>query len=1036
MSRVERAIEAGRCALAVSGSLLRDPEVMLALSERASLTPMALAGPAVSPVLPVTPEGIARAVAQPGGVVVVVEPEGADANGIQQLGDLLKRGKHKPEVVIVARNFNPFAFPALAGMKINHEKGRGKSFLKTLPEPPADASLANLDAAVASVKQGKSKKTSNAPVMAFVGREHELANMQGFLGEGGPIVVSGPQGVGKTWLVEHALAASDLVRAPDVVLGFDTGHDALVGRIATVAEEGGHTALMEHLKGEHTPNSLADAVMAAVKDEALADRVLVVRHLDFAMGRELDFFRKSRLELLALRLLTESYAMRIVFTSVRQPRFLREGQGQAVRRQPVAGVMGRFLNEIFTSYKALELPRDKFGPISDRIHGHVMAARTFAICTRVRQDGEKIADDPKFMKMESLGHLDPVVKQIRKRLEKVDPKVREALAILAHIRSDADGTFLADLKITRAERLELLALGLLDMTGTLEQRRYHVHPLVRRQLAWREIHDFATYRKLHELYMARAGKSSGALKTAFLQEAHRCATNARAFRERPDLGFPNHDAMLDSVIAMRKGKEPRFDLMEQRIAEVLKMDPSNSDGWILRLEVMHQQGAKNEDLQAVYEEAVKVAPVPELFQAMAGLLTARRSRNQAITVLEQGIELCPEDQSSRLRTRLASMLLRVGRRPEAIEQLRTAMNVDPMLPDAYGLLGQARRDEGLDKIGEAEELLREAVRLAPEDTVQTSRLASLLMVRARIEPDNAKALRDEAKEMLTEALRGEQRAPEAHLMLATLVRESGVDLERADWLLKQAKKHTDRHHERNNRLRLESALVDMARGKLDHAEQAVRKIIGKDPSLGAAFVGLGHILEAKEQFIPAHAEYQRAKERSAAGSPDAVYFDQQIARVQVVIEAQAAGLWQGTTDEPEALPSGHSSHAGEVVRRNKDGEAAAVEAAPAEAAPVEAPAAPAEASPDVDALLGGAPAPVEVEAPAPVKAEAPAPVEVEAPAPVEAAAEAVTGQAALADDVAEQAAPVEVTSAEEAPVVVDAAPVAEAVESTEPTPGG
>ena len=42
MSRVDRAIEAGRCALAVSGSILRDPEVMLALSERASLTPMAL----------------------------------------------------------------------------------------------------------------------------------------------------------------------------------------------------------------------------------------------------------------------------------------------------------------------------------------------------------------------------------------------------------------------------------------------------------------------------------------------------------------------------------------------------------------------------------------------------------------------------------------------------------------------------------------------------------------------------------------------------------------------------------------------------------------------------------------------------------------------------------------------------------------------------------------------------------------------------------------------------------------------------------
>ncbi len=958
MSRVERAIEAGRCALAVSGSLLRDPEVMLALTERASLTPMALAGPAVSPVLPVTAEGIARAVAQPGGVVVVVEPEGADASGIQQLGDLLKRGKHKPEVVVVARNFNPFAFPALAGMKINHEKGRGKSFLKTLPEPAADAGPADIDAAVATVKKGKTKKTSNAPVMAFVGREHELENLKGFLAEGGPIVVSGAPGVGKTWLVEHAIADTDLVRAPDVVLGFDVGHDALVGRLATVAEEGGHTALLEHLNGAHTPNSLADAVIAAVKDEALADRVLVIHNLDFAMGRDLDFFRKSRLELLVLRLLTESYAMRIVFTATRQPRFLREGQGQAVRRQPLAGVMGRFLHEIFTSYKAIDFPRDKFGPINDRIHGHPLAARTYAVATRVRQDGEKIVDDPKFMKMDGLDDVELIVKQIRKRLEKLETPVREALAILAHIDGDADGNFLADLKITRNERLELLASGLLDMTGTNEQKRYRVHPLVRRQLAWREINDFTTYRKLYELYMARANQSSGAVKTSWLQQAHRCATNARAFRERPELGFPNYDAMLDSVIAMRKGKEPRFDLCEQRLAEVLKHDPSNADAWVLRLEVMHQQGAKNEELQAVFDQAVEVAVVPELFQAMAGLLTARRARNQAISVLEKGIELCPAEQSSRLRTRLASMMLRVGRRPEAIEQLRIAMELDPMLPDAYGLLGQARRDEGLDKLGEAEELLREAVRLAPEDTVQTSRLASLLMVRARIEPDHAKALREEAKEMLTEALKGEERAPEAHLMLATLVRESAVDLDRADWLLKQSRKHTDRTHERNHRIRLESALLDMARGNLDAAEQAVRKIIGKDPSLGAAFAGLGHILEAKEQYIPAHAEYQRAKERAAAGSPDAVVNDQQLARVQGVIEAQAAGMWQSDEEPATVLPTGHSSHAGEVVRRSAKAEEAEAASVAEEAAAEEAPAAA-----DVEALLGDAEAAPADEAP-------------------------------------------------------------------------
>ena len=91
MNRVEKAIEAGRCALAVSGSLLRDPEIMLALSERAALCPMALGGHPVAPVLPVGADGIAHVVTEPGGVLVLVEPEGADVAGLNQLGQLLQQ---------------------------------------------------------------------------------------------------------------------------------------------------------------------------------------------------------------------------------------------------------------------------------------------------------------------------------------------------------------------------------------------------------------------------------------------------------------------------------------------------------------------------------------------------------------------------------------------------------------------------------------------------------------------------------------------------------------------------------------------------------------------------------------------------------------------------------------------------------------------------------------------------------------------------------------------------------------------------------
>jgi hypothetical protein len=46
--------------------------------------------------------------------------------------------------------------------------------------------------------------------------------------------------------------------------------------------------------------------------------VLVVRELEQGMGRDQDFFRRSRLELLLLAMLTGTAALPIVFVSTRR----------------------------------------------------------------------------------------------------------------------------------------------------------------------------------------------------------------------------------------------------------------------------------------------------------------------------------------------------------------------------------------------------------------------------------------------------------------------------------------------------------------------------------------------------------------------------------------------------------------------------------------------------------------------------------------------------------------------------------------------
>lgn len=972
MDQVFEAIEKGRAAIAISGSLLRDPEVMLALSNRASLSPMALAGPAVAPLLPVGEQGLARALAGEG-LLVLVEPEAADTPGLQDLQRILNRAPRKPRVIIVARKFNPFSFgTVLQGLDISHEKGRGKEFLQSLPEPPPAEELPEPP----PLAPKKATTEIPAPRFSFVGREEELATFGEMLSAGGPIVVSGPRGIGRSWLVEHAIAASGLKRLPDLTLGWGSGADTLAVRIAEVARQGGSDLLHDLLRKDHPPAEVARVAVEALQAaEGLADRVMVIRELQFGMGREQDFFRKSRLEMLLEALLTHEFPLRLVFVSTRQPVFHKEGQGSALRRLEVGGLKGRFLHEIFDAYKAPEFPREKFGPISEKIQGHPLAARVYAIDVRDRPDGLALVDDAKYLRLESLDTLEPVKKRLGRKLEKLEREQRAALSLLAHTLIPVDGAFIADLGISRKVRLELLAAGLLDMIGTEHDRRYHVHRIVRSLLSYREIADFDTYARLAEHFAQMSRRADDPVeKLALEQEANRCAVASRNVRLRIRVDYPDQDQWLESITGMMRGKTPRLDLAGQRLREAIKRDPFNSDAYILEVERLGRAREKNEAITALFDEAAEKAATPELFHQFVGWWLGRKAFNKAISVLEKGVELLPEE--PRLRTRLAALLIRKGRRPEGIQHLEKAMELAPMLPDAYGLLGQARREEG--DIARAEELLREAVRLAPEDPVQTARLADLLLAVARVDHDRQRALQDEVREMLDAVIKSDRKAPDAYLLLATLAREQQGDVDRASWLLKRARKNSERGADRNDAIAVEEALIDMAQGRVQEAETALRKLTSRDPTNHRAFAALGHVLEAMELYVPAHAEYLRAKERAPKGSLDSQAYDLHIKRVQAVIEAQAAGLYESAEPPPAVSDDQPTDATGQqrVIRRPRaesEGEATPEAPADADAAP--------EAPADVDAAPEAEAAPAEDEpvqdngAGEPLPSAAPAPDE-------------------------------------------------------------
>ena len=1017
MNRVIAAVEAGKCVLAVGSALSKDPDVLLALKDRNGLPAMALSGLASQPLVAVGPAAISRAVANPGGLLVLIEPSSADNQGLKMLARQLSGMKNKPSVLVVAKSYNPFQFMStFSGLQVGHLKGKGKSFVRELPIPKIDESAEA--AVIPKVKKAKKEGETDAPRFQFAGREEELPALQELLGAGGPLVVSGPQGSGRRWLVDHAIAASELTRLPDLMLGRGCGFDAVIGILAEVTALGGDSGLKDLLTKERTPVTTVQAAINSLKGAAeTANQVLVISEAHLAYGAERSFFKKDRLGILVHALMSNTYPLRLVFISNDQPIFHTHGVAEVLRRFEVGPIKGRFLHEIFESYKAPEFPRDKFGPLSDRIQGHPLTARQFAVEVRTRQNGLELLDDGKFLKSESWGEIDGLKKLFRRRIDKLKGDLRDALCLAAHIRGAMTGQMLSNLGVNRKNRLALLSAGLLDMCGTMEARLYRVHPIVRRSLRIREISDFQSNARLMEIYKKLANSAEGVERVKYLQEHNRCAVASRNDRITIRTETPDNDAFIDAITGMLRSQKPNYNVAQIFIDRGLKTDLSNSEFHLLQIELLRRMERPAEETDAAFEAAIKLAPVPEVFHQAANFYLWKRARPKAIAVLEQAVAMLPEE--VRLKTRLGSLLMRQGRRPEAMELLRSAMEQAPMLPDAYGLLGMAKRDEGVEAMEEAENLLREAVRLAPVDPIQVPRLVGLLLAKARVEAEQADAIREEALGLLEPITRGDVKSPEGFLLQAVALRESGKDLERCSWLLTQAKKMTERRGDRLNRIRLERTLLGLARGDVDTAETSIREMIQKNMGDARLFAALAKVLEARQQYIPAHAELMRAMERTSPKALDRRVIESDLARLQAIIEAQAAGLAIPAPAVP--MPTEHAAPTQDhnrVIRRKKQGEGsdASVEAA----APEEA----VEAAAPEEAVEAAAP---EEEAAAPEE-EAAAPEEAAA-APEEAAAapeeEAAAPEEATAAPEEEAAAPEEAAAAPEEEA---AAPEEEAAE--------
>jgi hypothetical protein len=278
MSRVEAAIQESRCVVAFGAKALQDVETLGELRRRGGIPAIVLSGAAVSPAAVPSAGAGAPALVQGGGLVLG-EPESRDDAGLDVLAAAVSASPNKPRLVIVARAFNPFALPgALRMLKFDHEKARPKAFLAGLPVVAA--------AAFAAPVVEPKKKAGGAPRVQFVGREDELASLKEMLEAGGPVVVHGPHGVGRRWLIEQALAGTSYDRHPDFFVGWGSEADTLLARIAMAGEKAGDGRLAEALRNPgKRPEPSALAALASDTFGKLGNAVLVVADLERVLRR-------------------------------------------------------------------------------------------------------------------------------------------------------------------------------------------------------------------------------------------------------------------------------------------------------------------------------------------------------------------------------------------------------------------------------------------------------------------------------------------------------------------------------------------------------------------------------------------------------------------------------------------------------------------------------------------------------------------------------------------------------------------------------
>lgn len=304
----------------------------------------------------------------------------------------------------------------------------------------------------------------------------------------------------------------------------------------------------------------------------------------------------------------------------------------------------------------------------------------------------------------------------------------------------------------------------------------------------------------------------------------------------PRLEQPEDELYL---AAAQVAQESNLEAGIMRLARAIeKFRPENGEFYFQLAEAYWNHGEAAKSLP-LYEQAIARTPHHRAALRNYALALSRSGKGaEAVEVLERALAADPDD--AKALSNLGEVLLEQNPR-RALDVLRNAIRIDPMLPEAHSNLASALARTG--DAGGAVAAAREAIRIQPDHEAANNNLANLLA---------AQGLADEAARHYRRVLDLNPDHAEAHYNYGGLLAGQ------------QKFREAERHMREAVRLSPELAgahnnlgnLLAM-RGEIEEAVVQFRAALRVDPNSAEAHFNLGTALGTKKQ-------HQEAAEHFAA----------------------------------------------------------------------------------------------------------------------------------------------------------------------------